>query len=264
MPEIVLLQNDENVRFFTDRIVELIPGIDGGGDPRLWLRQVPGSAGDPYLQIDIPLVFTDGLYLNALTVAAGVTFEAGPIVLGPITAPALLFTIGTTEVLVDNPGGGSGVPMSFETDAIQLKRVGVDAYVNFSLDNIPDTFTRTLAFPDADIDLGFMPGNITDADPGDGVGIPNNRSTSIAFTIGAGAETNTLAAPFVAGQQIILSVAAIGTGTRAVTVAGGVNVAGDSTVTFNATTDWILLKAVNIGGALLWREVASQGVVITP
>jgi hypothetical protein len=101
------------------------------------------------------------------------------------------------------------------------------------------------------------------ADPGTGVAIPVTKSGECKFTIGAGAETNTLAIPAFVGQRIILCVASIGAGTRAVTAAQAINAAGNTIMTFNASTDLCILEAVTIAGALRWRIIFNESVALS-
>jgi hypothetical protein len=101
------------------------------------------------------------------------------------------------------------------------------------------------------------------ADPGTGIAIPVTKSGEVRFTIGAGAETNTLAAPAFAGQRITLCVNTIGAGTRAVTCAQALNPTGNTIMTFNANTDLIILYGVTIGGTLKWRILLNESVALS-
>jgi hypothetical protein len=101
------------------------------------------------------------------------------------------------------------------------------------------------------------------ADPGTVQAIPVTRSAYVRFTIGAGAETNTLAAPTFAGQRLHLSTAVQGAGTRAVTCATGVNAAGNTVLTFAQLADMIVLEAVYVGAALRWRVILNEGVTLS-
>ncbi len=103
----------------------------------------------------------------------------------------------------------------------------------------------------------------TIADPGTGVAIPVTASGVCPITIGAGAETNTLAAPSRIGMLLAITCDVVGAGTRAITCATTVNQTGNTVMTFAQAGDTILLKSTQIGGALRWRVVSNDGVVLS-
>ncbi len=107
------------------------------------------------------------------------------------------------------------------------------------------------------------PTNIESADPGTGNAIPVTGSTSISLTIGAGAETNTLADPGFAGQQLSLIAESVGGGARVITAASDLNVATNTILTFNAAREWALLVGINVGTIaapdLRWRIDSIDG-----
>jgi len=96
------------------------------------------------------------------------------------------------------------------------------------------------------------------ADPGDAGAIAATRSGTCPL-VSADAETRTLAIPSFAGQQISLGFKTDG-GDCVVTVASGVNVTGNNTLTFDNAGEHILLAAIEVGAALAWRVVANDGV----
>lgn len=100
------------------------------------------------------------------------------------------------------------------------------------------------------------------ADPGTGVAIPVTDSGNCALTIGTAAETNTLAIPTSVGQRLVLTVAAAGGGTRTVTVASAINVAGNTTIALTNAADYTVLEGVNAGGVLAWRVIVNDGSVL--
>jgi len=105
----------------------------------------------------------------------------------------------------------------------------------------------------------------TSGDPGDAGTIRGVGNSAVGFTIN-GNETCTLSLPDFEGQEITLSVEAFTAGFRVVSVIGGVGSGGGvpSSLTFSATTQWILLKAININGVPLWRVVSNpDGVIIS-
>jgi hypothetical protein len=102
-------------------------------------------------------------------------------------------------------------------------------------------------------------------DPGTAEAIPVTASGTVNFTIAASAtETNTIAIPTFAGQELALNAGTVGSGgTRVVTSAQAVNQTGNNTLTFAAAADFILLKAVKIGSALRWRVAVNDGVALS-
>lgn len=97
-------------------------------------------------------------------------------------------------------------------------------------------------------------------DPGHAAAIPVTRSAAIGLDIADAAETNTLAVPAFAGQELLLYATALaGSGTRAVTVTGGVDVAGNDTLTFDAAGQSAVLRAIDVGGTLRWALTHADG-----
>jgi len=102
------------------------------------------------------------------------------------------------------------------------------------------------------------------ADPGDAAAIPVTASGSIVLTIGAGAETNTMAIPTALGQRIQILAGTTAAGSRDITCAQAINQAGNTIMTFQAQNDWIELVAMEIAGsALRWRVSANDGVTLS-
>ena len=102
-------------------------------------------------------------------------------------------------------------------------------------------------------------------DPGTAAAIPVTGNVGIALAIGAGAETNTLAAPTFLGQFLLLYAAVVGGGTRAITAAAAVNQAGNTVMTFGAAADSIKLEAYRstVPGVLTWRIASNDGVALS-
>ena len=121
---------------------------------------------------------------------------------------------------------------------------------------------RVMTIPAHNLNLGSGLQANTIADTGTGVAIPVTASGECAVAIGGGAETNTLAIPTFAGQVIVLTVASIGAGTRAITVAAAINQAGNTLITLNTAADTIELHAVTVGGALRWRVAFNDGALL--
>jgi hypothetical protein len=102
------------------------------------------------------------------------------------------------------------------------------------------------------------------SDPGTGAAIPVTVNTSMSFTIGTGAETNTLAIPEWAGQRMSLMASTVGGGgTRAVTAASALNSAGNTVMTFDAVDDFACLEGVDRGGTLCWRILTNENVALS-
>lgn len=101
------------------------------------------------------------------------------------------------------------------------------------------------------------------SDPGNGAAIPVTTSGCIDMTIGAGAETNTLAIPTFLGQDLLIVAGTIGAGSRAITCAQAINQAGNTVMTFGQASDFISLVAIKIGGAFRWRVQANDGVALS-
>lgn len=100
------------------------------------------------------------------------------------------------------------------------------------------------------------------ADAGDAGAIPVTRSGNVALTsTEAGGETRTLAIPAVQGIELAISFDVDG-GDIVVTAASAVNQAGNTALTFADAGDIIVLKAVQVAGALVWRVVANDGVAL--
>lgn len=99
-------------------------------------------------------------------------------------------------------------------------------------------------------------------DPGDAGAIPVARSGNAPLTIGAAAETRTIAIPSFAGQRVTIDADVIGVGSAVVTAASAINQAGNTTMTFGQLADYVALEAVQLGGVLVWRIAANDGVVL--
>ena len=121
---------------------------------------------------------------------------------------------------------------------------------------------RTVTLPDYNVNFNVVPVNI--ADPGTATAISVVSSANISFTIGsAGLETNTLAAPTYAGQEMHFYAGSVGTGTREITVSAAINQAGNTKITLNTVDDSILLKAIDKGAAKAWRVVYNDGCTLS-
>lgn len=99
------------------------------------------------------------------------------------------------------------------------------------------------------------------ADPGNAGAIPVTTG-GICPLVTAGAETRTLAAPTYAGQQLALAFKTDG-GDCVVTCATGVNMTGNTTLTFDNAGEVIVLIAIEVGSNLRWRVQSNDGVGLT-
>ena len=99
------------------------------------------------------------------------------------------------------------------------------------------------------------------ADPGDGNAVPVTKSVSVAITTG-GAETRTIAIPGLAGITIAISLDVDG-GDCVITVAAAINQTGNNTITMNDAGDTIVLIAVQVASALVWRMVVNDGCTLS-
>lgn len=102
------------------------------------------------------------------------------------------------------------------------------------------------------------------ADPGDASAIPVDGPASIALTIGAGAETGTLADPSYIGQTLTITADTVGGGSRAITAASAIDQAGDTVMTFAAAADSIGLIAVATSASkVYWKVIYNDGVALS-
>lgn len=143
---------------------------------------------------------------------------------------------------------------------------GLDASATSTGGNLYET--ASVASPGVWVTLGYFLGTsgrgVSDAipDPGTGVAIPVTRSGSIAI-VTAAAETNTLAAPTFVGQQLNLCMSVRAVGDRVITSSAAINQAGNTIMTFGAAADMIVLRAMIVAGALVWRVISNDGVALS-
>lgn len=100
-------------------------------------------------------------------------------------------------------------------------------------------------------------------DPGTGAAIPVDFSGTLNLTIGAGAETNTLAAATIVGQTLRINAAVVGGGTREITCATTFNVAGNTKLTFDAVRDSCELVGVTVGTDIRWQIAWNNNVALS-
>jgi hypothetical protein len=100
------------------------------------------------------------------------------------------------------------------------------------------------------------------ADPGDGGAIPVTRSGTVAITTTGVDDTRTLAIPGKAGIKLAISLDVDG-GDAVITVAAAINQTGNNTITMGDAGDTVVLAAVQVGGALVWRLIVNDGAALT-
>ncbi|WP_051361133.1 hypothetical protein [Desulfuromonas sp. TF] len=101
------------------------------------------------------------------------------------------------------------------------------------------------------------------ADPGDAGAIPVTRSGNVAITTGAAGETRTLAIPGAAGIELAISHDVDDGGDCVITVAEAVNETGNNTITLDDAGETIVLTAVQVAGALVWRVTGNDGATLS-
>jgi|FLOH01.1.fsa_nt_gi hypothetical protein len=129
---------------------------------------------------------------------------------------------------------------------------------------VTDNETLVASIDALDTRLRRDAGTLGTADPGGaGQAIPVTESASIALTIGAGAETNGLAAPAWKGQTLSIYADSVGGGSRAITSAVSINQATNTVMTFAAARDFIKLEAITVAGGLVWQVIQNDGVALS-
>lgn len=171
----------------------------------------------------------------------------------------VIFTANGTDVVLFNTAAALLLAhddvFTFADPADVTKRARVD------VGTVTAGQTRVVTVPDNDVALAGVVREV--ADPGNGVAIPVTTSAYVPLTIGAGAETNTLAVPTFAGQRMTISCDTVGGGTRAITAASAINVAGNTTMTFNAARDIIELVGTRVAGVLAWEVAFNSNVALS-
>jgi len=109
------------------------------------------------------------------------------------------------------------------------------------------------------VSRGGLENDITD--PGNAGAIPVTDSGTVQI-VTAGAETRTLAAPTILGQQLLITMKTDG-GDAVITVSTTVNQTGNNTITLNDAGDAVLLVAKQNGANLRWSVVSNDGASLT-
>lgn len=168
--------------------------------------------------------------------------------------PDNIFAISTDAIVAtyDQIGVGGVLDSLFRVeDSVDPTKRG-----SFQLSSVTPGALREITWPDWNLNLnqaGIIPPNVI-ADPGTAQAIPVTKSGFCSLTIGAGAETNTLALFPSIGQTITFRAGSVAGGTRAITAAGPLNLAGNTIMTFNAVGDSITLYCYGPGYIILQNE----------
>jgi len=99
-------------------------------------------------------------------------------------------------------------------------------------------------------------------DLGDGVKVPHSKVGLYEMTVAAAtAETATLPRPSRRGLLLLLVATSVGGGgQRTITVTGGYNVAGNTSLVFATQGGWAMLWSVEINGSFQWVLIQHEGV----
>jgi len=160
----------------------------------------------------------------------------------------------TGNVISGNRVEGCGIGISEEASGDNNLIQGNDVTGN----------TTPLAFVGASTLARNNKGSLVDgkiADPGNAEAIPVVKSGWVPL-VTAGAETRTLAAPSLVGQELTLYCKTF-VGNCVVTCATTVNEAGNNTITFSATGQACCLYAVEEGSNLRWRLASVDGATLS-
>lgn len=96
-------------------------------------------------------------------------------------------------------------------------------------------------------------------DPGSGGTLSVTRQMAYFPIVTAAAEARTLAAPLREGLVVRIVLKTYG-GALTLTVTGGYNQAGTTSLTFGDAGDWACLHSVEVGGTYYWRVLESEGI----
>lgn len=222
-------------------------------------------AGDLALVKNQSTASQNGIYVVGATAWARLYDSYG----ATIVQPAMISSVklgtagaGTAWVLASNGttwnqltvSGVSAVNLASTANGLGASLVGVEDALAILTATTVEGVTAELAKYEA----------INLADPGTGVAIPVTRSATVEMTVGSsGAETNTLAIPVFLGQRMVIVADVVGTGTRAITCAQALNVAGNTIMTFNAARDMVVLTAIKVGGAFRWEITYNASVSLS-
>jgi predicted RecA/RadA family phage recombinase len=204
-----------------------------------------------YVQDDGAIDYTPG---SAVT--AGQVVVQGDLI-GVARTPIAANALGSLAIegIFDFPkDAGNSVATATSTGNKQLGKVvaaaaDADTTVRVNLDSMAAAANNPVA------------ANI--ADPGSGVAIPVTASGHCDIVSGAAGETNTLAVPTFAGQQLLLTLKTDGGGDRVVTVADPHIDGTNNTITLNDAGDTVLLVGVAIGASFGWRMVVNVGATLS-
>lgn len=176
-------------------------------------------------------------------------FESGDVVYAP-DGTGIVGVTGTGELRFDDD------VLVISDPADPTKRARFDSGA------ISAATLRVIALPDSDVNLRGVVRPI--ADVGNGGVIPVTTSLAMPITTAAAGpdETSTLPDPSFMGQDATFHMDVDGGDDRVITAASPITIGGATTMRFGQADDFIVLKAGQVAGALVWRIVVNIGVVV--
>jgi predicted RecA/RadA family phage recombinase len=208
------------------------------------------------------IIINGKLYIARLDITAGVLGAISPLTETPVWRfPKDSGTMNDREDLYWHTGGNP-VGGTAGSGAVNTSSAGGDAtYIGKAQGACltGDTTCLVEAFAGSTVSTTYLNviANVID-DPGTGLAIPVTNGGSVQLVLAGAGETNTLAAPSFAGEELLLNVKSVaGGGTRIVTVANKFD-GTDNTITFTAAGQSVHLRAVIVSGATLgWCLIAN-------
>ena len=193
-------------------------------------------------------VTTDKISNDAVTLAKMADLAQGSIIVGgALNAPTALNAKTSAQILI---GDGTDLKSVAVSGDVTIESTGE---VTIGAKKITTAMLGDTATPNAKAIAAAHEAEI----PVTGNGI-------IALTIGNTAETNTLAEPTFAGQEITISADTVaGSGSRTVTVASAINTENNNTILFDAAGEFIVLRGIKLGASFAWRVVAIDGATLS-
>ena len=97
-------------------------------------------------------------------------------------------------------------------------------------------------------------------DPGDANSIYCGAWGAICDLVtGSSGQTRTLLQPIKSGTMVVLNLKTDGGGDCVITVTGGYNQAGDTSITLADAGDWVAFYSIDVGGSYYWRVLQEEG-----
>lgn len=181
---------------------------------------------------------------------------------------------GAATVVASDPTGGAMEAADIATGAVGAAEIATDAVDSAEIAALAvdtaelanDAVTEAKLAVSAK-GLGVQNLEVV-ADPGDAGTIDVSGldgSATCALTVGTGVETRVLSAPAFVGQVVVLTIAANGGGTAAITNTDGWRQggAGEDVATSSAATDVMVLVGIGVTDAQDWYLVAYSGIALS-